>query len=87
VEKIASEVEMSVMTQAGEDIGDLARIGRGKKRPVGGDDRKAMMFRERVELPDRPFFAAPAMALQFDEDVIWTKDADEFFDNGIGCSA
>jgi hypothetical protein len=81
VQEIAGEIEMGVMPEAGENIGNLADVRRDEERSVSGDDRQTMMLCERAELADGAFFSAMAMALQFNENVIRTEDADQLFDD------
>ena len=76
IQEIAGEIEMRVIAQAGEDVGNLACVRRGEKWRITRDDRQTMVFRERAELADCALFPATAMALQFDEDVIRAEAAD-----------
>ena len=66
----AGGFQRSMISNAGEDIEDLALVRRGIADAVGGQQRQTKAFRKRDRLLIDRFFFAIVVPLQFDVDIV-----------------
>jgi hypothetical protein len=75
--EFARGIEMSVLADTGENVEDLPAIRARILDAVRGDNREPMLFPQIAELLVHTFFAAQKMALDFDPDIVPTKNIDQ----------
>src|SRR3954471_24932086 len=83
-EEASGEIEVSVMAQAGEHIGDLARALRGVEDAIGGEHGELEFAGEGSLLAEASGFAAEPPALHFHVDVLRAKEAEQALELGAG---
>jgi len=66
-----------MISDAGEDVEDLAFVRSGVLDAVRGQQRKLKCFRKRDGLLVDGFFVAVEVALKLDVDVVMPEDADQ----------
>ena len=62
------------MPRAGEKIQSAASVGLGVKHAIGGDQRESLRAGQCHEVFVAPGFSASQVALDFDKDIILSKD-------------
>jgi len=75
-DQFASDVEMRVFANTGENIQDLAAVGLGVLHTVCSDDRQSMCARQIDQFSINAFFAANEMPLKFNENIIGAECID-----------
>jgi hypothetical protein len=70
-------IEMCVLANAGENVERLPVVGSCVLHSIRGDNRQTMQFRQITELLIDPIFAPQEMALDFDDNIVVTKDVNK----------
>ena len=89
-EQATGVVEVDVISQAGEGIGDEPPVALCCQWSVGGDGEQAVRFGEVKQMAIAPFFIPNEVTLNFDDDIFFSKNADEpeqFFFGEFGVAA
>ena len=73
-EKASGGIERCVMPRASEKIENAASVGFGVKHAIGGYQREPLCAGQGHEVLVAPGFSAPQVALDFDENIVLSKD-------------
>ena len=83
-EPAAGVIEIGLLADAGEDVGERAPLGTREERLVGRDQRHSGRARERHQPLEHLFLLARILALHFDEAARAPEDRDQLIQDPAG---